>query len=108
MSMGSLALGRDGASADRRGASVGADPPRRGGDAVHHSVGSGRSPCPNRSCPSTESQCLPGAGGVPSGHLNIGPSRRPAGSPLRNGCIATLKLVPGGAVLTELPSGAVF
>ena len=39
--------------------------------------------------PSTESQCLPAAGGVFAGHLNNAPSRAPAGSPLRSGCSDT-------------------
>ena len=53
--------------------------------------------------PSTESQCLPAAGGVFAGHLYKAPSRAPAGSPLRSGCSDTVKIVPAGNALTEMP-----
>src|SRR6185312_8622313 len=57
-----------------------------------------RPPSPKDLLPVTESQCLPIAGGVFSGHLYRVPLRPrvPACWPSRKGCRLTLKMVPGG------------
>src|SRR5687768_846951 len=66
-------------------------------------LGAGRVPLPMSVLLSTESQCLPGAGGFFSGHLNMGEpwTRAPAEPPLRSGCRPTLKIVPAGKPFTE-------
>src|SRR5688572_9888577 len=72
--------------------------------------GAGRVPLPMSVLPSTESQCLPAAGGFFSGHLNIGEpwTRAPAWPPLRSGCRPTLKIVPAGKPFTDTPSAAAW
>src|SRR5688572_27059104 len=76
---------------------------RRDGAGVEP-VGFGRAPGPCDVAPCTESQCLPGAGGVSAGHLNspLLP-RPPAEKPLRCGCRPTLMIVPRGKALTVMP-----
>ena len=63
-------------------------------------------PSPCEVAPSTESQCWPGAGGLPCGHLNSPSTRAPPRCPLRKGTRPTLKTVPRGKPATDKPSRA--
>src|SRR5688572_5945325 len=71
-------------------------------------VGLGSSPSPCRVAPSTESQCMPGIGGLSCGHLNSAPRREPPGSPLRRGARPTLITVPRTKLLAVMPSLALI